>query len=73
MLYPSTINVSPKITRIGNGQQTTITATVLDNKGNPLSGATVNFQSTGGTLSSTSGITNSNGQANGHIIKYSFK
>ena len=63
MVYPSTINVTPKITRIANGQPTTITATVLDNKGNPLSGATVNFQSTSGTLSSTTGITNSNGQA----------
>ena len=63
MVYPSTINVSPQITRIANGQPVTITATVLDNKGNPLSGATVNFQTTGGTLSSTTGTTNSNGQA----------
>jgi len=63
MVYPSTISVSPQITRIANGQPVTITATVLDNKGNPLSGATVNFQTTGGTLSSTTGVTNSNGQA----------
>ena len=62
MVYPSTINLSPKITRIANGQPATITATVLDNKGNPLSGATVNFQTTGGKLSSTTGVTNSNGQ-----------
>ena len=63
MLYPSTISLTPKITRIANGQPVTITATVLDNKGNPLSGITVNFQTTSGTLSSTTRITDSNGQA----------
>ena len=62
MTYPSTISVTPQITRIANGQPVTVTATVLDNNGNPLSGITVNFQTTGGTLSSTTGTTNSNGQ-----------
>ena len=63
MLYPSTISVSPTITRIANGGTVTITATVKDNNGNPLSGITVNFQTTDGTLSSNTGTTNADGQA----------
>ena len=62
MVYPSSIIVSPKITRIANGQPVTITATVYDNQGNPLPNTTVNFQTTSGTLSSSTGLTNSNGQ-----------
>ena len=62
MVYPSSIIVSPKITRIANGQPVTITATVYDNQGNPLPNTTVNFQTTSGTLSSSTGVTNSNGQ-----------
>jgi len=54
MVYPSSINVSPKIIKIANGQPITITATVYDNNGNPFKGATVNFQTTGGSLDSTS-------------------
>ncbi|WP_048190976.1 Ig-like domain-containing protein [Methanobacterium sp. SMA-27] len=62
MSYPSTISVSPKNTRIANGQPVTITATILDNLGKPFKGATVNFQTTGGILDTITGITDSNGQ-----------
>lgn len=62
MVYPSTISLSPKITNIANGQSITITATLKDNNGNPLPGITVNFSTSGGTLTPTSGTTNSSGQ-----------
>jgi len=62
MVYPSSIKVTPKITRIANGNPITIISTVYDNNGKALKGATVNFQTTGGILDSTSGITDSNGQ-----------
>jgi trimeric autotransporter adhesin len=67
IVYPSTVTTTPDITRIPNGGSSTITATVKDNNGNPLSGITVNFTKVGsgassGTLSVTSGVTNALGQ-----------
>jgi uncharacterized repeat protein (TIGR01451 family) len=63
MKYPASITVNPGMTRILNGQPVTVTATVKDNNGNPLPNVTVNFAATGsGTLSVTSGLTNSLGQ-----------
>ena len=62
MLYPSNITLSPGTIRIANGGSTTLTTTVTDQKGNPLSGVTVNFTSDKGNLSTTTGTTNSNGQ-----------
>ncbi|MFU2191320.1 Ig-like domain-containing protein [Methanobacterium sp. MZD130B] len=60
--YPNNITLTPQTTTVANGQTVTLTATVKDKDGNPLSGITVNFQTTAGTLSSSSGTTNANGQ-----------
>ena len=62
MLYPSSITLQPGTTRVPNGGSSTLTATVTDQNGNPLSGVTVNFTSDKGNLSLTTGTTNSNGQ-----------
>ena len=62
MLYPSNVTLTPGTIRIPNGGSTTLTATVTDQNGNPLSGVTVNFTSDKGSLSTTTGTTNSNGQ-----------
>ena len=62
MQYPSNVTLQPKNTRLPNGGTSTLTATVTDSNGNPLSGITVNFTTDKGSLSSTTGITNSNGQ-----------
>ncbi len=63
--YPNNITLTPQSTTVANGlisTSVTVTATVKDKDGNPLSGITVNFQTTQGTLSRTSGETNANGQ-----------
>ncbi|AEG18389.1 conserved repeat domain protein [Methanobacterium paludis] len=62
MQYPTNITLTPETTRVSNGQSTTLTATVTDKNGNPLSGITVTFKTSKGTLSTTTGTTNSNGQ-----------
>ncbi len=62
MLYPSNIVLNPGITNAPNGQPENITATVYDQNGNPLSGVTVNFSTSSGSLNITQGTTNSNGQ-----------
>ena len=62
MLYPNSIILSPGIANVPNGQAETVTATVYDQNGNPLSGVTVNFSTSSGSLSSNSGTTNSSGQ-----------
>ncbi|UTB33127.1 MAG: Ig-like domain-containing protein [Methanobacterium sp. ERen5] len=69
MSYPSTITVTPTITRIPNGGTSTITATVKDKNGNPMPGVTVNFQTSSGTLSITTGNTNANGQVSTILSK----
>jgi uncharacterized repeat protein (TIGR01451 family) len=60
--YPNSLTLTPETTTVANGQTVTVTATVKDINGNPLQGVTVNFQRTAGTLSSSSGTTNANGQ-----------
>jgi len=60
--YPNSVTVTPETTTVANGQPVTITATVRDINGNPLSGVTVNFQRTSGSLSRTSGTTDANGR-----------
>ncbi|MDD3754663.1 MAG: Ig-like domain-containing protein, partial [Methanobacterium sp.] len=60
--YPNSVTLTPETTTVANGQTVTVTATVKDKNGNPLSGITVNFQTTAGTLSNSSGTTNANGQ-----------
>ncbi|NYB52807.1 MAG: DUF11 domain-containing protein [Methanobacteriaceae archaeon] len=62
MKYPYSLEVTPESVTILNGQSVSITATVRDKNGTPLSGVTVNFQTTRGTLSSSSGVTDVNGQ-----------
>ncbi|MTK63720.1 MAG: DUF11 domain-containing protein [Methanobacterium sp.] len=60
--YPTNINLQPGNVRVPNGGSTTLTATVTDSNGNPMSGITVNFYTNKGTLSSASGTTNALGQ-----------
>ena len=62
MQYPSSIALDPKTIRVANGGSSTLIATVKDQNGNPLSGITVNFTTNKGTLSRTTGTTDSNGQ-----------
>ncbi|MBF4475235.1 Ig-like domain-containing protein, partial [Methanobacterium formicicum] len=62
MQYPYSITVTPESITVLNGQSVTVTATVRDIDGNPLPGVRVYFQKTRGTLSSTSGVTDANGQ-----------
>ena len=60
--YPTNITLQPKNTRLPNEGSSTLTATVTDSNGNPLSGITVQFTTDKGSLSTTTGITDSNGQ-----------
>ena len=60
--YPTNITLQPKNTRLPNQGSSTLTATVTDSNGNPLSGITVNFTTDKGSLSTVTGITDSNGQ-----------
>ena len=62
MKYPSSITLQPGTNRVANGGSSTLTATVTDNNGNPLSGINVNFSTDKGSLSTTTGTTNANGQ-----------
>jgi uncharacterized repeat protein (TIGR01451 family) len=60
--YPYSVEVTPEQTTIANGNSVTITTTVRDVDGNPLSGITVNFQTTRGTLNRSSATTDANGR-----------
>ena len=60
--YPFGITLSPNTNEVANGGTQTLTATVTDTNGKPLSGITVNFVTDSGKLSSSSGPTNANGQ-----------
>jgi uncharacterized repeat protein (TIGR01451 family) len=60
--YPYQITLDPETTRVANGGSVVLTATVRDQNGDVLPGVTVNFYTDKGTLSSSSGTTNSNGQ-----------
>ena len=62
MQYPSNITLQPKNTRLPNGGSSILTAKVTDSNGNPLSGITVQFSTDKGSLSTITGITDSNGQ-----------
>jgi adhesin/invasin len=64
----STISVDPSTIDAGAGTAT-VTVTVLDDGGNPVSGATVTLQASGGgnNLSQPSGATGSSGTATGTI------
>jgi len=63
MNYPSTVTLEPEITRVENGSNAVITATVRDQNGNPLQNITVNFTTDKGSLSYATRTTNANGQA----------
>lgn len=60
--YPTKITVQPQSSILHNGDTETITATVYDQNNKALSGINVSFSTDNGTLSSTSGTTNSLGQ-----------
>ncbi len=62
MLYPTSVTVTPETIRIPYDGSATVTATVLDNNGNPLPDIQVEFTSTGGTLTIPSPKTDANGQ-----------
>jgi Bacterial Ig-like domain (group 1) len=60
------ISVQANPARVATQGQSTVVASVVDGTGNPVQGATVDFtltDSTGGSISSGSAVTNSSGQA----------
>jgi PKD repeat protein len=59
----SRVVVSANPNQIAPGSQSSITATVTDTNGNPLSGVSVSFSADFGSLSSTTANTSSTGQA----------
>jgi len=59
---PTTISISPSTFSINSGAATTLTATLKDNANNPVASRTVSWSATSGSLSTTSGATNSSGQ-----------
>jgi len=62
MSYPFSITLTPESATLPNGQSLLLTATVYDQHGNPLPGIDVKLETDKGTLSATSGVTDSNGQ-----------
>jgi uncharacterized membrane protein len=56
------LSISPSSFTLQSGGSTTLTATLKDNANNPLANKTVSWSKTAGSLSSTSGTTNSSGQ-----------
>jgi hypothetical protein len=62
----ASVSVQANPSRVATQGQSTVVATVEDGSGNPVQSATVDFtltDTTGGTLSSGSAVTNSSGQA----------
>lgn len=59
----SRVLVTAAPSRISAGGSSTITATVTDTNGNPLSGVTVAFTTNNGSVTSVVGTTNASGQA----------
>lgn len=56
------LSISPSSFTLLSGDSTTLTATLTDNNGNPVSGKTITWTKQAGTLSAISGTTNSSGQ-----------
>jgi len=63
--YPSQITTNPETVRIPNGGNTSITSTVKDQHGTPMSGITVNFSTSSGSFSSSSSVTTTTATTNG--------
>ncbi|MDP3624768.1 MAG: Ig-like domain-containing protein, partial [Methanobacteriaceae archaeon] len=61
MLYPYSVDMNPDSTQIGTGQSQNLTTIVKDQFGNPISGVTVNFTASTGTLNATSAVTDTLG------------
>ncbi|MES2790039.1 MAG: putative Ig domain-containing protein [Planctomycetota bacterium] len=59
----TTLELTPGTSTVAFGSPHSVTATVLDNLGNPIAGVLVNFTVTGGTPAGGSAITNALGQA----------
>jgi len=59
---PTSLSISPSSFTIQSGSSTTLTATLKDNANNPLANKTIGWSKTAGSLSATSGTTNSSGQ-----------
>jgi hypothetical protein len=64
---PATVSIQASPSAVAISGQSTLIATVIDAAGNPVLGATVNFtiqqDTTGGSLSAPSAVTNAQGQA----------
>jgi len=60
--YPVKITLNPESATLYNGNTQKIIATVYDQNNSPLSGINVSFSTDRGSLSSTSGTTNAQGQ-----------
>jgi hypothetical protein len=64
---PNTVSIQASPSAVAISGQSTLIATVVDAAGNPVLGATVNFtiqqDTTGGSLSAPSAVTNAQGQA----------
>jgi hypothetical protein len=58
----TTLSIVPSSFTLQPGNRITLTATLKDNANNPLAGKTITWTKTTGSLSSTSGTTNSSGQ-----------
>jgi len=64
--YPSQISIDPETVRIPNGGSTSLTTTVTDQDGNPMSGVTVNFSTSSGSFSSYSSVTTTTATTNSY-------
>jgi parallel beta-helix repeat protein len=58
----TSLSITPLSFSLGPGKSLSLTATLRDANSNPLSGKTVSWSATAGSLSSQSGVTNSSGQ-----------
>lgn len=61
-LPSTTLSISPSSFTLESGENTTLTATLRSSDNNPLANKTISWSKTAGSLSATSGTTNSSGQ-----------
>jgi hypothetical protein len=60
---PATVSVQSAASDLKPGGTTTVTATALDSLGNPMSGQTITFSTTSGSVGPFTAVTDANGQA----------
>jgi protocatechuate 3,4-dioxygenase beta subunit len=66
-LTVSTVSAAPTTLVAGNGTSATVTVTVKDAFGNPISGASVTLASAGGTITQPAATTNASGATTGSV------